>query len=103
MPCFQLYKQTFGQRKLTQTLTLVVAMKDGRVHSFDLENTEEKAPSGFTSFLTQQLGMLISMSLTACLSHSVPVTSNSFSFFSVMLGTIALFVINEVKNYPSTD
>ncbi|CAO3675300.1 unnamed protein product [Umbelopsis ramanniana] len=57
---------------------LLVAMKDGRVHSFDLENTEEKAPAGFTSFLTQQLGMLI-----------------------MMLGTIALFVINEVKNYPT--
>lgn len=80
---FIFYKQILWTM-YTKLLMLpsVVAMKDGRVHSFDLENTEEKAPSGFTSFLTQQLGMLISTSFTSGLSHFVPVTTNSFYFFS---------------------
>lgn len=40
-------------------IIIVVAMKDGRVHSFALEHAEEQPPIGFKSFVTQRWDMLI--------------------------------------------
>lgn len=40
-------------------ITTVVAMKDGRVHSFALDYAEEQPPIGLKSFITQRWDMLI--------------------------------------------
>ncbi|CAM0143144.1 unnamed protein product [Umbelopsis sp. WA50703] len=61
----------------TPTNILLVAMKDGRVHSYALEQSEEQTPTGIWSFATQRWDML-----------------------TVMLGAIILFVINEIRNHP---
>ncbi|KAJ2964435.1 hypothetical protein NQZ79_g667 [Umbelopsis isabellina] len=56
---------------------LLVAMKDGRVHSYALEHSEEQTPTGIWSFVTKRWDML-----------------------TVMLGAIVIFVINEIRNHP---
>ncbi|KAG2183422.1 hypothetical protein INT43_006428 [Umbelopsis isabellina] len=56
---------------------LLLAMKDGRVHSYALEHSEEQTPTGIWSFVTKRWDML-----------------------TVMLGAIVIFVINEIRNHP---
>lgn len=56
---------------------LLVAMRDGRVHSYALEHSEEQTPTGIWSFVTKRWDML-----------------------TVMLGAIVIFVINEIRNHP---
>lgn len=36
----------------------VVAMRDGRVHSYALEHSEEQTPTGIWSFVTKRWDML---------------------------------------------
>jgi hypothetical protein len=79
-------------------LLSVVAMKDGRVHSYALEQSEEQTPTGIWSFATQRWDML-----TGIVNGIVYTRIDLYQLTctcSVMLGAIILFVINEIRNHP---